>query len=45
MIEFLAGLFIGAIIGVVALAVCASGGRADLDLKIAELEFELRKNE
>jgi len=40
MITFLAGLFIGVILGVVALAICASGGRADLELKIFNLELE-----
>jgi len=43
MIEFLVGLFIGAILGVIIMAICASGGRADLEFKIAELELELRK--
>jgi len=40
MITFLAGLFLGVILGVVALAICAVGGRADLELKIFNLELE-----
>jgi len=40
MFTFLAGLFLGAILGVVALAICVASGRADLDLKIFNLELE-----
>ena len=40
MINFIIGTFVGCIIGVIAFAICIAGGRADLELKIFNLELE-----
>jgi len=38
MIYFIIGVIGGSIVSIVAIGICASGGRADLEMKIMELE-------
>ena len=42
MIEFLAGLFIG-LAALIIYAICAAGGKADLEAEIWQLEYENKK--